>query len=71
MFADYRVPQALAYLGVLRYSEKLLKILKSGELMESGSEAEVALRGFSIRACDVRSVLKNLSKTTGYVLVDR
>ncbi|KAH7696394.1 Protein C11D2.4 [Aphelenchoides avenae] len=53
MFADYRVPQALAYLGVLRYPEKLLKILKSGELMESGSEAEVALRGFSIRACDL------------------
>lgn len=31
MFADYRVPQALVYLGALRYSDKLIETLKSGE----------------------------------------
>lgn len=31
MFADYRVPQALVYLGVLRYSDALMQALKSGE----------------------------------------
>lgn len=31
MFADYRVPQALVYLGALRYSDALMQALKSGE----------------------------------------
>lgn len=31
MFADYRVPQALVYLGVLRYSDALMQTLKNGE----------------------------------------
>lgn len=31
MFADYRVPQALVYLGVLRYSDALMQALKAGE----------------------------------------
>lgn len=31
MFADYRVPQALVYLGALRYSEALMQALKNGE----------------------------------------
>lgn len=30
MFADYRVPQALVYLGVLRYSDALMQALKNG-----------------------------------------
>lgn len=32
MFADYRVPQALNYLGALRYSDTLMKTLQKGEL---------------------------------------
>lgn len=31
MFADYRVPQALVYLGALRYSDVLMQALKNGE----------------------------------------
>lgn len=31
MFADYRVPQALVYLGALRYSDALMQALKNGE----------------------------------------
>lgn len=31
MFADYRVPQALVYLGALRYSDTLMQALKNGE----------------------------------------
>lgn len=31
MFADYRVPQALVYLGALRYSDTLMETLKKGE----------------------------------------
>lgn len=41
MFADYRVPQALVYLGVLRYSDSLLQALKNGGT--DGSESFVFL----------------------------
>lgn len=53
MFADYRVPQILAYLGVLEYSPELVEMLNLTDLVENGSELEVQLRGFSIYACDV------------------
>lgn len=48
MFADYRVPQALVYLGALRYSDALMQALKSGELLKSGERREVEIRGCSI-----------------------
>lgn len=53
MFADYRVPQALAYLGVLKYSSDVFKKLQEHTLLENGSELEVQLRAFSIKACEV------------------
>ncbi|XP_056447598.1 queuosine salvage protein [Gadus chalcogrammus] len=48
MFADYRVPQALVYLGALRYSSALTDTLKNGELLRSGDRREVEIRGCSI-----------------------
>uniref|UniRef100_A0A3Q0R424 Queuosine 5'-phosphate N-glycosylase/hydrolase n=1 Tax=Amphilophus citrinellus TaxID=61819 RepID=A0A3Q0R424_AMPCI len=48
MFADYRVPQALVYLGALRYSDTLMQVLKNGELLSSGDRREVEIRGCSI-----------------------
>uniref|UniRef100_A0A3Q2UQ55 Queuosine 5'-phosphate N-glycosylase/hydrolase n=1 Tax=Fundulus heteroclitus TaxID=8078 RepID=A0A3Q2UQ55_FUNHE len=48
MFADYRVPQALVYLGVLQYSDALMQALKNGELLLSGDPREVEIRGCSI-----------------------
>ncbi|XP_029959909.1 queuosine 5'-phosphate N-glycosylase/hydrolase [Salarias fasciatus] len=48
MFADYRVPQALVYLGALRYSETLMEALKKGELLSSGDRREVEIRGCSV-----------------------
>lgn len=53
MFADYRVPQALAYLNVFEYSNEFLEILKKDQLLLNGSKEEVILRGCSIYACDV------------------
>ncbi|EGT56003.1 hypothetical protein CAEBREN_02478 [Caenorhabditis brenneri] len=52
MFADYRVPQALAYLGALEYSQKLLDQIGEGKRLDNGSAAEVELRGASIAVCD-------------------
>ncbi|KAG7253120.1 LOW QUALITY PROTEIN: hypothetical protein CRUP_034519 [Coryphaenoides rupestris] len=48
MFADYRVPQALVYLGALRYTDALMEALKSGELLSSGDRREVEIRGCSV-----------------------
>ncbi|MGH0163652.1 UNVERIFIED_CONTAM: hypothetical protein FKN15_064609 [Acipenser sinensis] len=48
MFADYRVPQALVYLGALRYSSELMKTLKEGVILASGDRREVEIRGCSI-----------------------
>jgi len=53
MFADYRVPQALAYLNVLEYGNGLLENLKNNKLLKCGGEEEVQIRGFSIEACEV------------------
>lgn len=54
MFADYRVPQALAYLGALEYSPELMELLRSGKHLPNGSPEEVELRGASIWVCEVR-----------------
>ena len=37
MFADYRVPQALEYFGILRYSKELKEVLKSLTVLEIGN----------------------------------
>jgi len=52
MFADYRVPQALAFLGVLCYSDEVIATLRRNNLLENGSELEMLIRGYSIYACD-------------------
>lgn len=42
MFADYRVPQALVYLGALRYSDALMQALDNGE---TGADVHTCLSG--------------------------
>ncbi|XP_059143208.1 queuosine 5'-phosphate N-glycosylase/hydrolase-like isoform X2 [Physella acuta] len=53
MFADYRIPQALVYFGVLRYSDSLMDKLKQGYLFKSGEQLEVEIRGVSLWACEL------------------
>uniref|UniRef100_A0A8C5NTX5 Queuosine 5'-phosphate N-glycosylase/hydrolase n=1 Tax=Jaculus jaculus TaxID=51337 RepID=A0A8C5NTX5_JACJA len=48
MFADYRLPQILVYLGALKYSDKLMKKLLKGEMLSYGDKQEVEIRGCSI-----------------------
>ncbi|XP_062310238.1 queuosine salvage protein isoform X2 [Osmerus eperlanus] len=61
MFADYRVPQALVYLGALSYSDTLMETLKKGELLCSGDRREVEIRGCSIRCVErIRAHLASL-----------
>ncbi|KAK5909835.1 hypothetical protein CesoFtcFv8_003728 [Champsocephalus esox] len=53
MFADYRVPQALVFLGALRYTDTLMQALNKGELLSSGDRREVEIRGCSIRSVEL------------------
>ncbi|KAJ1971417.1 hypothetical protein H4R34_005752 [Dimargaris verticillata] len=53
MFADYRVPQALVYFGVLEYSPNLLKLLRNPTTrLAPGSQHEMEIRGSSIWAVE-------------------
>lgn len=52
MFADYRIPQALAYLGVLQYSPDLRSRLDEKHLFHHDDKEEVEIRACSIVAVD-------------------
>jgi hypothetical protein len=52
MFADYRVPQILHHLGLLKYSPHLVQMLKTGADLAPGSHEEVAIRAASIVAVE-------------------
>ena len=69
MFADYRVPQCLQYLGVIQYSEEFAKRIKNEEIISSGSTEEMEIRGCSIHAVEclresIQYELKNDIKST-------
>eukprot|EP01116_Phalansterium_solitarium_P024396 TRINITY_DN8937_c0_g1_i1.p1 TRINITY_DN8937_c0_g1~~TRINITY_DN8937_c0_g1_i1.p1 ORF type:complete len:336 (+),score=93.01 TRINITY_DN8937_c0_g1_i1:95-1102(+) len=53
MFADYRVPQTLVYMGVLQYSDELMRALQSKENIEHGDRREIEIRGASIWAVEL------------------
>ncbi|KXJ20652.1 queuosine salvage protein [Exaiptasia diaphana] len=61
MFADYKVPQALLYLGVLKYSQNLVEKLKRGDIIPPGDILELEIRGNSICSVDriYQKVLSN------------
>ena len=48
MFADYRVPQMLQSLGCLWYSPRLEGRIKRREVLASGENVEIEIRGCSI-----------------------
>jgi len=60
MFADYRVPQALAYLGAIKYSESLTKFLESNVELTPGDRRELEIRAASIWSVELikREMLK-------------
>ncbi|XP_057581056.1 Q-nucleotide N-glycosylase 1 isoform X1 [Hippopotamus amphibius kiboko] len=73
MFADYRLPQVLLYLGALKYSDELLEKLLKGEMLSYGNRQEVEIRGCSlwcvelIRDCLLELIEKKGEKTSGEI----
>lgn len=68
MFADYRVPQVLQYLNLLKFSDELTETLRNKPHLEAGSETECEIRGCSIAA--VEKFKKYLSSNANSVLID-
>ena len=55
MFADYRVPQILNSLGLIKYSDHLMDTLKQNPYLEKSCNLEVEIRGCSIWSVEVRN----------------
>jgi hypothetical protein len=72
MFADYRVPQMLRYLGVFEYSDELTACLETGTVLPSGDEREVEIRGCSIWAVELirQQVEEILGSLINSILID-
>lgn len=61
-FADYKVPQVLRQLGILRYGDKLAATIRARDLIEAGSREEIEIRAATIWACElIRQHLGNLN----------
>lgn len=60
-FADYKVPQVLRHLGILRYGDELAASIRARELIEPGSREEIEIRAATIWACElIRQHLSDL-----------
>ncbi|KAH7909821.1 hypothetical protein BJ138DRAFT_1154376 [Hygrophoropsis aurantiaca] len=66
MFADYRVPQILHHLRILRYPSPLTRKLRAGTMIAPGSREETSLRAASIIAVErVRQEIEALKDISG------
>lgn len=52
-FADYKVPQVLRHLGILRYSPSLSNIIASRTYLPAGSPEEIEVRAGTIWGCEL------------------
>ncbi len=52
-FADYKVPQVLRHLGILRYGDELAASVHAREPIAPGSREEIEIRAATIWACEL------------------
>lgn len=71
MFADYRVPQILAHLGVMEYDHILEAKIGGGVELQAGSEEEVEIRAACVQAVEgLRDALARRGVTVTSVEID-
>eukprot|EP01102_Stenamoeba_stenopodia_P003587 TRINITY_DN13772_c0_g1_i1.p1 TRINITY_DN13772_c0_g1~~TRINITY_DN13772_c0_g1_i1.p1 ORF type:complete len:343 (+),score=60.01 TRINITY_DN13772_c0_g1_i1:28-1029(+) len=73
MFADYRVPQALRFFGLLEYSSELEKRLTEDPYLPSGDPLEVEIRGCSIWSVELlkRCIIESFNvKSVNCIILD-
>ena len=62
-FADYKLPQVLRHLGILRYAPELAHKIDQGILIKAGSPEEVEIRANTICVVDlIRQELEKMGK---------
>lgn len=59
---DYRVPQALEALGLIKYSKSLQNKIKNHELILEGSSIELEIRSATYLACKILARVNNISQ---------
>jgi hypothetical protein len=64
-FADYKIPQILRNLGVIKYTEELANKIDSHVLIEKGSEDEVEIRSATVWAVEL--IRQELQKEYDFV----
>lgn len=64
-FADYKIPQILRNLGIIKYAKKLAGKVDSYELIEEGSEDEIEIRVVTVWA--VEFIRQELQKKHNFV----
>jgi hypothetical protein len=70
-FADYKVPQVLEALGVLRYDADLVAKLQAGTELAPGSAEEVELRALTIHGVErLREALAERGRSMTAIEVD-
>ncbi len=70
-FADYRIPQLLQQIGVLRYRDDLARTVADSSSIAPGSEREVAIRAATVQAVEaMREELRKLGKDVTSVQLD-
>lgn len=67
-FADYRVPQALRHLGIMKFAEDLAGRVEKEEEIAAGSEEEMEIRAVTVHAVDrmVKSLAANGKKAAAW-----
>jgi hypothetical protein len=70
-FADYKLPQVLRHLGILRYAQSLARKVDQKILLEQGSPEEVEIRANTIWAVElIRKELEGMGKGLRAVEID-
>jgi hypothetical protein len=70
-FADYKLPQVLRHLGILRYGQSLARKVDQKIFLEQGSPEEVEIRANTIWAVElIRKELEGMGKSLRAVEID-
>lgn len=70
-FADYKLPQVLRHLGIIKYSSELAGKIESCQLIVSGSSEEVEIRAATVYAVEeIRDSLAKQGITVTSVAID-
>ena len=71
VFADYRLPQALRGMGVIKYNSELATMIDNGELLKNGSREEIEIRCNTIWAGElIRRGLNSMSINVSSIQID-